>query len=95
MCIRDRTFPDGRIWRGRLVNTYSIHPVQSPQDSLDWVSRMEGGPQQGHVVGLFQTVDALVQFFEPSIGRETTLPRTVLGDLYWLRWFEMRRRFNL
>eukprot|EP00969_Alexandrium_andersonii_P105925 4673677-Alexandrium_andersonii.AAC.1 len=61
------TLPDGRAWRGRLIQTYTTSPVQLPTDSLGWASRMEGGPQQGHVAGLFQTVDALVQFFEPSI----------------------------
>eukprot|EP00969_Alexandrium_andersonii_P337549 14919043-Alexandrium_andersonii.AAC.1 len=48
---------------------------------------MSGGPQQGHVAALFQTVDALVQFYDPSMARDTSLPKTVLGNLMWLRWF--------
>eukprot|EP00969_Alexandrium_andersonii_P252914 11178229-Alexandrium_andersonii.AAC.1 len=44
---------------------------------------------------LFQTVDALVNHFEPGIARDHELPRTVIGNLFWLRWFKNRHNFNL
>eukprot|EP00969_Alexandrium_andersonii_P056863 2507426-Alexandrium_andersonii.AAC.1 len=44
---------------------------------------------------LFQTVDALVDHFEPAIARDAQLPRTVIGNLFWLRWFKSRHNFNL